>query len=339
MINFAAFINLPAALGAIIVLAIGIYVVLDGFDLGIGILFPFAPSDSCKDVMINSIAPFWDGNETWLVLGGGGLFAAFPLAFAIICPAVYLPIMIMLIALVLRGVAFEFRFKATRAKKLWDLCFHFGSLIATFMQGMILGTLIQGIEVHDNVFAGPEYAWITGFTVMTGLALVCGYTLLGATWLVMKTDEITQVWARKSAAYIILHVLMFMMIVCIWTPQLNERIYAAWFSWPNIIYLAWIPLATGAVALRLIFSINTSHDREPFILTLLLFLLGFIGLIVGTWPYIVPHAITFTQAAAAQSSQSLILLALGMTLPFVLFNTGYNYYVFRGKTTRKNLYH
>jgi cytochrome d ubiquinol oxidase subunit II len=339
MINFASFIDLPAALGSIIVLAIGIYVVLDGFDLGIGILFPFAPSDSCKDVMINSIAPFWDGNETWLVLGGGGLFAAFPLAFAIICPAVYLPIIIMLIALVLRGVAFEFRFKAQRIKKLWDLCFHFGSLFATFMQGMILGTLVQGIEVHNNVFAGDAYAWVSGFTVMTGFALVCGYTLLGATWLVMKTDDITQTWARKSAAYIILHVLLFMLIVCIWTPQLDQRIFDAWFSLPNILYLAWIPIATIIVALRLIFSINTSHDREPFILSLLLFLLGFIGLIVGTWPYIVPRSITFAQAAAAESSQSLILLAMIIILPIVLFNTGYNYYVFRGKTSRQDMYH
>jgi len=339
MLNLNSFINLPACLGTIIVIAIAIYVVLDGFDLGIGILFPFAPSDSCKDVMMNSIAPFWDGNETWLVLGGGGLFAAFPLAFSIICPAVYLPIIVMLIALVLRGVAFEFRFKAMRAKKLWDLGFHFGSLIASFMQGMILGTIVQGIEVNNGTFAGEPYAWISAFSVMTGFALICGYTLLGATWLVMKTDEITQAWARKSAAYIILHVLLFMFIVCIWTPQLNDRIFDAWFSLPNLLYLMWIPLTTLIVAGRLIFSINTSHDREPFVLTLVLFLLGFIGLTVGTWPYIVPHTITFAQAAAAPTSQSLIFLALICTLPIVLFNTGYNYYVFRGKTTRQNMYH
>jgi cytochrome d ubiquinol oxidase subunit II len=339
MFNFAPYINLPFTLGAIIMLAISIYVILDGFDLGIGILFPFTPTSACKDITINSIAPFWDGNETWLVMGGGGLFAAFPLAFSIICPAVYLPIIIMLIALILRGVAFEFRFKTTRLQSLWDLCFHFGSLIAGFMQGMILGTLIQGIDVADNAFAGHQFAWISGFSVMTGFALVCGYTLLGATWLVMKTSGVTQQWARKCAQYIILHVLIFMLIVCIWTPQLNQHIFNAWFTMPNIVYLAWIPVMTVIVAARLIFSINTSHDTEPFLLTLVLFLLGFIGLNVGMWPYIVPHAITFTQAAAAEASQSLILLGVTLILPVILFYTGYNYYVFRGKTTAENMYH
>ncbi|MBC8443741.1 MAG: cytochrome d ubiquinol oxidase subunit II [Deltaproteobacteria bacterium] len=211
MFSLEAIIDLPLVWYALIITAVILYVILDGFDLGVGILFPFAPTDQCRDRMMNSIAPFWDGNETWLVLGGGGLFAAFPLAYAILMPALYIPVIGMLLGLIFRGVAFEFRFKATgRSRRLWDYAFHFGSLLAAFMQGMIIGTIVQGVSVAGRSFSGNPFDWITAYSVMTGIAIIFGYALLGATWLVMKTEDVTQKWARKCASYVLGYVGLFM---------------------------------------------------------------------------------------------------------------------------------
>ena len=214
MFSFESFLDLPLIWYALIGTVIFLYVLLDGFDLGVGILFPFAPTDACRDRMMNSIAPFWDGNETWLVLGGGGLFAAFPLAYAILMPAFYIPIILMLLGLIFRGVAFEFRFKATgQSRRIWDYSFHIGSLVATFMQGMVLGTFVHGIAVEGRNFAGGPFDWLSAFSVMTGVALVTGYALLGATWTIMKTEGDTQRWARKCARYMMLCVVLFMGLV------------------------------------------------------------------------------------------------------------------------------
>lgn len=339
MFSFESYINLPMVWGAILVIAIMLYVILDGFGLGVGILFPFAPTDDCRDKMINSIAPFWDGNETWLVLGGGGLFAAFPLAYSIVMPAMYMPIMFMLIALIFRGVSLEFRFKASKkGRKLWDLGFHFGSLFAGFLQGMILGALVQGITIKDMAFAGGPFDWVSAFSMMTGAALVTGYILIGSTWLILKTEHDTQTWARKTASYILLFVLFFMGAVSLWMPIVDKVAFDRWFTLPNFIYLLPIPLGVIVGAFGLIFALKHKREAAPFYLTIFLFLLGFAGLIVSLWPYVIPRSLTLAQAAAAPESQSLMLVGVVIILPIIFIYTGYSYYVFRGKVSKDAMY-
>ena len=331
---------LPLIWGGLIVFAIFLYVLLDGFDIGIGILFPFAPEDNCRSKMMNSIAPFWDGNETWLVLGGGGLLAAFPLAYSVLMPALYLPIIFMLIALVFRGVAFEFRFKSgPKSRPIWDYSFHFGSLFAAFCQGIILGAIIQGFSVEGRAFSGGSFDWLTAFSLMSGLALMVGYSLLGCTWLIFKTDGITQEWARSTALYILVYFIFFIGVVSLWTPHLNQHLYARWFTWPNILYLSPIPIALGFCFIRFIRSIkHKNSEMQPFLLTLIMFILCFIGLVVGLWPWIIPYHIAFTEAAAAPESQLFLLSGAIFILPVILGYTAYSYYVFRGKVSHEQMY-
>ena len=339
MFSFASFLDLPLIWGGLIVTAIFLYVILDGFDLGVGILFPFAPSNKCRNRMMNSIAPFWDGNETRLVLGGGGLFAAFPLAYAIVMPALYIPVILMLLGLIFRGVAFEFRFKATgQSRKIWDYAFHFGSLIATFTQGMILGGFVQGIEVAGRSFAGGPIDWLSAFSVMTGFALICGYALLGATWLIMKTEDITQEWARKCAAYVLVFVAVFMGLVSLSMPFLNADVKNLWFSMPNFFILLPLPLLSVVLVVLLWRDLNTEKEYRPFLLSLGIFLMNYIGLGISLWPWLVPYKITLWQAAAAPESQSLLLIGTAIMLPVVLTYTGYSYYIFRGKTSHEAIY-
>jgi cytochrome d ubiquinol oxidase subunit II len=339
MFSFESFLNLPMLWFVIIATAVILYVLLDGFDLGVGILFPFAPSDQCRDRMMNSIAPFWDGNETWLVLGGGGLFAAFPLAYAVVMPALYIPVILMLLGLIFRGVAFEFRYKATgKSMRLWDYSFHFGSLVAAFMQGMFLGGLVQGIKVDGRSFAGGALDWLNAFSMMTGFALVCGYALLGATWVVMKTDGTTQDWARKCASYVLFYVALFMALVSLWMPLMNADVKTLWFSSPNIFLLLPIPLLTGAMFVTIWRDLRKHREYRPFLLSVGLFLMGYIGLGISLWPYVVPFEITIWQAAAAPESQSLMLVGTILMLPLVLAYTGYCYYLFRGKVSHESIY-
>jgi cytochrome d ubiquinol oxidase subunit II len=339
MLDFSSMLDLPLIWGCLIATAIFLYVLLDGFDLGVGILFPFAPSDTCRARIANSIAPFWDGNETWLVLGGGGLFAAFPLAYSVLMPAFYLPVIIMLLGLILRGVAFEFRFKADESHRgVWDYAFHFGSLVAAFMQGMMLGAFVQGVEVQGRNFAGGPFDWVSGFSVMTGMALVFGYALLGATWLIMKTEDTTQEWARKVASYVLGFVGVFMALVSLSVPFLNYDIRILWFSTPNFWWLLPIPVSTGVLFGYIWRSIHKGHEYTPFLCSIGVFLLGYIGLGISLWPWIVPFALTFEQAAAAATSQSLLLIGAGVMLPVVLGYTAYCYYIFRGKTDHAPLY-
>lgn len=340
MFDLSTWIDLPLVWAGLIVTAVMLYVLLDGFDLGVGIVFPFAPSDRSRSSMINSIAPFWDGNETWLVLGGGGLFAAFPLAYAIIMPALYLPIIIMLIGLILRGVAFEFRYKADESgKKLWDYVFHFGSLIATLMQGMILGAIVQGFEVEGRSFSGNGFEWLNAFSVMTGIALVFGYSLLGSTWVVMKTEGETQAWAKKTASYVLGFVAFFMCLVSVAVPFLHEQIADRWFSMPNFLYLSLIPLVTLLLFIWIWRDLHQSlHEARPFFFSQLLFLMGYIGLCVSLWPWLVPYQLTYTNAAASGPSQSLLLVGTVVFLPIVLGYTAYCYYVFRGKSHHEQSY-
>lgn len=339
MFDFSTYIDLPLVWGMIIATAILLYVLLDGFDLGIGILFPLAPSDKCRDKMMNSIAPFWDGNETWLVLGGGGLFAAFPLAYSILMPAFYIPIIIMLLGLIMRGVAFEFRFKANSSRKLWDLAFHFGSLGAAFCQGMIIGSFVQGVEVNGRNFSGGPFDWATGFSVMTGIALVFGYALLGSTWLIMKTDDITRDWSRKIAAYVLFFVGIFMVLVSFAMPFVDPRIQKFWFSLPNFYYLMPIPITTSILFILLWVDLRKKkRDYRPFLTSLGIFLMGYTGLGLSIFPWIIPFEYTIWDAATAGPGLSFMIVGVIPALPLILAYTAYCYYTFRGKASHESMY-
>jgi len=324
--------DLPLVAALVLAFAVLMYVSLDGFDLGLGILFPLAGDDAERDRMMNSVAPVWDGNETWLVLGGGGLFAAFPGAYAALLPAVYLPIMVMLVALVFRGVAFELRFKAERSKAVWDRAFWAGSTLATFAQGVVLGVFIQGVNISGHDFAGGAFDWLTPFSLMTGVALVAGYALLGATWLIMKANGPLQerafVWARLS----LFAVGGFVAVVSLWTPLASEAIARRWFSWSHLPWLAPIPLATGLLGLYVVRALARKQEHGPFLGSLGLFFLSYVGLGVSLFPYAVPRALTIWDTAAAPESLKLILIGVAVTVPAILAYTAYNYWVFRGKT-------
>ncbi len=340
MFDFSSILDLPLIWGLLIATAVFLYVLLDGFDLGVGILFPFAPSDKCRDRMMNSIAPFWDGNETWLVLGGGGLFAAFPLAYAVLMPAFYMPIILMLMGLILRGVAFEFRFKASeKSRPFWDVIFHAGSLDAAFCQGIILGSFVQGVEVEGRNFSGGPFDWATGFSMMTGIAVVFGYALLGATWLVMKTEDVTQEWARRVGKYVLGFVAIFMGIVSLTMPFLNAGIRIFWFTSPNIFFLLPVPVFTAALFGLVWKDLNNPlAERRPFLASVGLFLMGYLGLGISLFPWLIPFKYSIWEAAASGPGLSLMLVGVVPMLPLILGYTGYCYYVFRGKTSHEHMY-
>jgi len=330
---------LPIVWAAIIGTAVALYVVLDGFDLGLGILFPFEPSESRRDVMMNSVAPFWDGNETWLVLGGGGLFVAFPLAYSVIMPGLYLPIIIMLLGLVFRGVAFEFRWAAKPKHELWDTAFAGGSIVAAFMQGVVLGGFLQGIDVQNKAFAGGALDWFAPFPLFTGLAMLAGYALLASTWLIMKTEGRMAEQARGWAKWLLLVVLVIMVIISLWTPLAFDRIAERWFSWPNILYLSPIPLLTAVVAFLCWYGLSTGREAMPFFSAIGLFLLGFLGLVISNVPYLVPPSITVWEAAAVPESQIFTLVGVLIMLPIILGYTAFVYWTFRGKVREGEGYH
>lgn len=339
MIDFSGYIDLPLVWGGLIATAVLMYVLLDGFDLGCGILFPFAPTDTCRNKIMNSIAPFWDGNETWLVLGGGGLFAVFPLAYGIIMSALYIPIILMLLGLVFRGVAFEFRFKAKgNQRKIWDLSFHAGSVLAALMQGVVLGNFVQGFEVSGRVYDGGPLAWANGFSILTGISLVFGYALLGSTWLIMKTDTITQDWGRSVARYVSIYVGLAMALVSISVPFIDARIAEFWFSLPNFYYLLPIPLMTFVGFIILWNDLYSEVEVRPFLMSIFLFFCGYAGLGISLYPWIVPFKFTLWEAAAAPTSQSILLIGTVFLLPIILIYTGYCYYVFRGKSSHAPTY-
>jgi cytochrome d ubiquinol oxidase subunit II len=330
---------LPVVWVTLLGTAVALYVMLDGFDLGIGILFPVNPEEEHRDVMMNSVAPFWDGNETWLILGGGGMFVAFPMAYGIIMSGLYLPVIIMLLALVFRGVAFEFRWVAKPDHSLWDLAFAGGSITAAFMQGIILGGLLQGITVENGAFAGGTFDWLSLFSILCGLATVAGYALLGATWLVMKTEGTVAERARAQAKTLLLVVLASVLIVSLWTPLAFERIWERWFSWPNMLYLAPVPLLTAFAAWRCWYGLETRHDSIPFVSAIALYMLGFLGLAISNLPYLVPPTVTIWQAAAHPSSQLFMLVGTLVLLPVILAYTVFVYWTFRGKIRPGEGYH
>ncbi|KAA0078123.1 cytochrome d ubiquinol oxidase subunit II [Tardiphaga sp. P9-11] len=323
----------------IIAFAVFVYVVMDGFDLGLGMLFPLFPKKEDRDVMMNSVAPVWDGNETWLVLGGGGLMAAFPLAYAVLMPALYTPMIVMLLGLVFRGVAFEFRWRTTRERNLWDIAFAGGSLMATLAQGVALGAILQGIVVNGRHYGGGWWDWLTPFSVLTGLALMAGYGLLGATWLVMKTEGELRDQAYRLSWWLLFAMLAAIGLVSIATPFLDAEYARRWFAWPNLILTAPVPIAVAAVTALLMRSLAAKKDYRPFFLSLLLFALSYAGLGISMWPYIVPRSITIWQAASPDNSLHFMSYGVAVLVPIILGYTAWAYYVFRGKVRAGAGYH
>ena len=330
---------LPLISAAVVASAVALYVVLDGFDLGLGILFPFFPREADRDHMMNTVAPFWDGNETWLIFGGSGLFVAFPLAYSIITPALYVPLIMMLLALVFRGVAFEFRWVAKPHHRKWDISFAAGSTVAAFSQGIMLGGLLEGIRVSGSQFAGGPFDWLTPFSLMCGAGLVVGYGLIGACWLIMKSSGQVEAQARRHARALLLGLLLFILLVSVWTPLAFARIAERWFSWPNILYLSPVPLITALLAVLGWRGIRGTHPALAFFSAVALFVVAFVGLMVSTFPYVVPFSITAWQAAAAPKSQTFFLVGAAILLPFILGYTVFVYHTFRGKLKEGEGYH
>jgi cytochrome d ubiquinol oxidase subunit II len=315
----------------IIAFAIAAYVVMDGFDLGIGILFPGFRVGPERDTAMNSIAPVWDGNETWLVLGGGGLMAAFPLAYAIILPALYAPLIAMLLALILRGVAFEFRWRDPAHRAFWDSAFFTGSLGATLAQGIALGALLQGITVEGRAYAGGWWEWLTPFSLLTGAALVIGYALLGSCWLIWKTQGALQDQAYRHAARFGALLVLAIVAVSAATPFLEAQYHQRWLSWPGIVAAAPVPIATALVSFLLYRSLTRRWEISPFLYALALFALSFMGLAISIWPDVVPGRVTIWQAAAPLRSQLFMLAGAAVLVPVILAYTAWAYWVFRGK--------
>ncbi|MDB5546322.1 MAG: cytochrome d ubiquinol oxidase, subunit [Hyphomicrobiales bacterium] len=332
--------DLSVVFAFIIAFAVFAYVVMDGFDLGVALMFPFFPERRDRDVMMNSVAPVWDGNETWLVLGGGALFAAFPLAYAILMPAIYTPAIAMLLGLVFRGVAFEFRWRTERGRFLWDFAFFGGSLIAALAQGIALGTILQGVKVSGRAYGGGWWDWVTPFTMLTGISVVAGYALLGATWLLMKTSGDLQERAYRYSRIFTFATLFFIGAVSLATPFLEAAYWRRWFEWPGLLITAPVPIAVGATAFFLLRALmNRQREVQPFVLSLALFFLCFLGLGVSIWPYVVPGRVTIWQAASPESSQAFMLVGISILVPIILVYTAYAYWVFRGKVDPEAGYH
>jgi cytochrome d ubiquinol oxidase subunit II len=325
--------DLPTFLGLAVAFSVVMYVVMDGFDLGVGILFVPAPNDSDRDAMMNSIAPFWDGNETWLVLGGTLLIAAFPLAYATLLPAFYVPIMTMLFALVFRGIAFEFRFRAGRFRRLWDFAFSGGSILAGFCQGVVLGAFIDGIHVKNGAYAGGTFDFASAFALACGFGLLAGYALLGATWLMFRTEGSTAAYARAAAPIALAITVAFIAAISLWTPLTHPGIAHRWFSWPNIAFLSPIPLVTALLALVIWRAIGGAHEGRPFLFSIGLFLLGFLGLGISLWPYAVPYDATLWQAASSQATLAFVGVGTAVIVPITLGYLVYAHWVFRGKSS------
>lgn len=320
--------------------AIFLYVLLDGFDLGVGILYGFAPDRQARSLIMNSIAPIWDGNETWLVFGGFVLLAAFPLAFAVIFPAIYFPALIMLLALIFRGVAFEFHFRDAQHITLWDHAFCVGSTVAAFAQGVILGAFIQGFAVVGRHFAGSSLDCFTPFSIFTGIALIFGYGLLGAGWLILKTEGDLQRTARKQGRWCFFAVMAAIITVSIWTPLNDSHIAKRWFSWPNVLYLSPIPFITACLAYFEWHALNNLRTEVgPFLGAIGLFFISYFGIAFSVYPMIIPHQLTLWQAAASPDTQVFMLIGSLFLLPIILMYTGWSYWVFRGKVRADMGYH
>lgn len=319
-----------ALLGFIIVM----YVILDGFDLGIGILFPFTSNEGERDIMMNSIAPVWDGNETWLVFGGAMLYGGFPQVYGQLLPVLYMPIMLMLIALVLRGVSFEFRFKAKKSKPIWNWTFSIGSVAAAFFQGVLLGAFVQGFSINESSMTVNNPDWLTPFSLCTGVALICGYALLGATWMIIKsTGRLQRKMTHFARGFLVL-VCIFLIFVSIWTPLHSSEIFHRWYSVPNVFLLSPLPLSALFAVYQIWKHLNQGSESKPFIYTIIVFLCAYAGIAISVYPYLIPHQVTLWEAAAPNSTLLFILIGVVIMFPILFAYTLYAYYLFRGKSSQ-----
>ncbi|WP_337266053.1 cytochrome d ubiquinol oxidase subunit II [Oryzifoliimicrobium ureilyticus] len=332
-------IDLALVWAGIIAFAVLAYVIMDGFDLGVGLLFPFLGSKEDRDLAMNSVAPVWDGNETWLVLGGGGLFAVFPLAYSTIMPALYAPIILMLLGLIFRGVAFEYRWRTRRAQHIWDLGFFIGSLTAAFCQGICLGTLVQGISVSNRAYSGQPFDWLTPFSIATGLALVGGYALLGSTWLIAKTHSDMSNRLRPVAIILATVTVILMGVFSLWTPFIKDLYLERWFGYPTVVFSVIVPVVVAVLFYSIVRGLRSSAEWTPFLCALGLFMTGYAGIGISFYPYIVPQALTIWQAAAPPSSLKFLLVGAAVLVPIILTYTAYAYWVFRGKVDPHGGYH
>jgi cytochrome d ubiquinol oxidase subunit II len=332
--------DLSLVWAVIILFGIMMYIIMDGFDLGIGILYPFFKDKDDRDLMMNTVAPVWDGNETWLVLGGAGLLAAFPLAYSVILSALSLPLLFMLMALIFRGVAFEFRFKAHDAERhFWDKAFLCGSIAATFFQGMTLGAYLQGIRVVNQAYAGGPLDWISPFSIFTGLGLLVTYALLGSTWLIFKTTGELQAVCMRLSQRISVALLLIIAVISLWTPWMDSRIAERWFTMPNLLWLSPVPLLVIVCFYNLQRALKNKAETSPFLYTLGLVLLGYAGLGISIWPNIIPPQMSIYAAAAPPQSQQFALIGAVIIIPIILAYTAWGYYVFRGKVHKGEAYH
>jgi cytochrome d ubiquinol oxidase subunit II len=333
-------VDLPVLWALIIGFGLMMYVVMDGFDLGIGILLPFVPSIEDRDTMVNTVAPVWDGNETWLVLGGASLLAAFPLAYAVLLSALYIPLVLMLTGLIWRGVAFEFRFKADAAHRpFWDKAFAWGSYVATIAQGVSLGAFINGFKVTGPSYQGGAFDWLTPFSLFTGIALLAAYALLGSTWLILKTEGSLQQRMITLTRPITLAVLIGIGMVSVWTPLTHVGIAARWFSFPDLFFFAPVPLLVLVAVWAMLRVLNGAPNAAPFCLALLLLFLGYSGLAISLWPNIIPPNISIREAAAPPQSMGFALVGALFIIPFILGYTAWSYFAFRGKVKAGEGYH
>ena len=331
--------DLPIIWAGIIAFAVLTYVVVDGFDLGIGILFPLAPEKQDRDVMMNSVAPVWDGNETWLVMGGGGLFAVFPLAYSIVMPALYIPIILMLLALIFRGVAFEYRWRTERWRGVWDWAFAGGSIGAAFFQGVALGALVQGIEVADRAYAGGTWDWLSPFSMLTGAALVVGYALLGSTWLIMKSEGELNIAMRRRARFLGIATFALIAAVSFLTPFQDPVYFERWFTFPAAYYVAFVPVLLALSGAWLFRGLSLEGDYAPFFASQSLFVISFIGIGISFYPMMVPPSLSIHAAAAPDKSLAFALAGTVVLVPLILGYTAYAYWVFRGKISPDTGYH
>ncbi len=324
---------------ALISIAVFAYVALDGFDLGIGLLFPWFTNEQHRDRMVNTVAPVWDGNETWLVLGGGGLLAVFPLAYSVLLPALYMPVIAMLLGLIFRGVAFEFRFKSRNNKHWWDRSFMLGSAVAAFSQGVMLGAMLQGIDVTDRAYSGGWFDWLSPFTIFAGIAVCIGYMLLGATWLIMKTDGQLQGRSFSLARNLSLLMILAIAAASIYLVSTYGQVADRWLTWPTSAGLWLLPFALAIVGGGLLTAINKKREGTPYLWALGVFLIAFIGFAVSIFPYLIPFEITLWEAAGPDNSLSFLLVGAVILIPIIFAYTGYTYWVFRGKTSEDSGYH
>ena len=334
-------IDLPLIWFIIIVFSIMMYIMMDGFDLGIGILYPVVKDGKDRDLMMNSVAPVWDGNETWLVLGGAALFGAFPLAYAIVLDALSIPLTLMLLALIFRGVAFEFRFRADKNHRpIWDQAFIWGSIITTFVQGIVVGAFIQGFPVENRVYAGGYFDWFSPFPLFCGFGLVVAYALLGCGWLIMKTEGHLRQTMFKVIRPLTILMMIVVAVISIWTPMLNQAIAERWFTLPNLFFFLPVPLLVLLCAwLILRTAKQQKNDHMAFLAPLFMIFLGFTGLGISIWPHLIPPMISFRDAAGPPQSLGFMLVGALFIIPVILVYTYWSYYVFRGKINHDQGYH